>query len=347
MARILVVTSAPPLTEGGHLVIAHALVQALREAGHESGVVTTPSNRFGRQGPAYLANWLTDVGMTGHGARVDQIVTLRFPSYAVRHPMHVCWLNHTMREYYDRWDDWSGRLSPQGRLKETIRRTLIRTADTYCFTHHVRKLFAQSAAVRERLARWNHVASEVLHPPPPQRPYRCDGYGDYLLFTSRLTPLKRADLVLRALAEPAAGGVRCVIGGEGEDRPRLERLARELGLEGRVSFPGRLEERDLIDHLARCRAVVFPPREEDYGFVTVEAFASGKPVITCTDSGGPVELVRTGENGLVASPTPASLADAFAQLMASPALAERMGAQARRHVGRMSWADAVTRLVVI
>ena len=207
MARILVVTSAPPITEGGHLVLARALVRALSECGHETGLVTTPSNRFGRQGPAYLATWLTDVGMTGGGAKVDQIITLRFPSYAVRHPLQVCWLNHTMREYYDRWDDWSGRLSPQGRLKETIRRTFIRAADTYFFKHHVRKMFTISGAVKDRLAKWNGISAEVLHPPPPQRAYRCDSYGDYLFFASRLTPLKRVDLVIQALAEPAARGI--------------------------------------------------------------------------------------------------------------------------------------------
>src|ERR1051325_7409795 len=162
MSRLLVVTSAPPMTEGGHLVIARALVRALRDAGHESDIVTTPSNRFGRQGAAYLANWLTDVEMAGGGERIDQIITLRFPSYAVRHPQHVCWLNHTMREYYDRWPDWSAGRSAQGMIKESVRRALIHAADTYCFKQHVRRLFAQSGAVRDRLARWNNVTAEVL-----------------------------------------------------------------------------------------------------------------------------------------------------------------------------------------
>src|SRR6476661_3686149 len=110
MATIAIVTSAPPLTEGGHLVHARALERALQQAGHRAGIVTTPSNRFGRQGAAYLANWLTDVGQTGGGERVDQIITLRFPAYAVRHPAHVCWLIHTMREYYDLWDQFSAQL---------------------------------------------------------------------------------------------------------------------------------------------------------------------------------------------------------------------------------------------
>ena len=113
MSRIAVVTSSPPMAEGGHMVIARSLVDALRAAGHDADVVVTPQNRFGRQAGAYLASWLTDVGMTDHG-RIDQIITLRYPSYAVRHERHVCWLNHTMREYYDLWDQFSASLSPRG-----------------------------------------------------------------------------------------------------------------------------------------------------------------------------------------------------------------------------------------
>ena len=60
MSRIAVVTSSPPMVEGGHMVIARSLVRALREAGHDAEVVVTPQNRFGRQGSAYLATWLTD-----------------------------------------------------------------------------------------------------------------------------------------------------------------------------------------------------------------------------------------------------------------------------------------------
>ena len=63
--------------------------------------MVTPQNRFGRQAAAYLATWLTDVGRTHDDRPIDQVISLRYPSYAVRHPRHVCWLLHPMREYYD------------------------------------------------------------------------------------------------------------------------------------------------------------------------------------------------------------------------------------------------------
>src|SRR5918996_1586927 len=205
--RVAVVTSTPWFVEGGHLVMARALVQALREEGHESELVLTPQNRFGRQGSAYLAAWLTDVGMGHNNRRVDQAISLRYPSYAVRHPNHVVWLNHTMREYYDQWDAFSEPLSWKGRIKEGTRRQLIHRADRYLLRKRVRKVFTFSKTVGPRLARWGGIASEPLYPPPPQRAYRCDGYGDYLFAISRLAPLKRLSLLIEALANPEAAGI--------------------------------------------------------------------------------------------------------------------------------------------
>ena len=343
MSRIAVVTSSPPMVEGGHLVIARSLVQALREAGHRAEIVVTPQNRFGRQASAYLATWLTDLQHAGSDP-IDQVISLRYPSYAVRHPNHVCWLNHTMREYYDQWDRFSAPLSPQGRVKERVRRALIHAADRYLLTRNVTRLFVQSETIRRRLRIWPELQAEVLHPPAPQRPYRCDGYGDYVFMVSRLTPLKRADLLVQALAAPAAAHIRCVIAGEGEEQPRLQALIERLGLSDRVHLAGRITDDQLVDHLARCRAVCFPPLEEDYGFVTAEAFASAKAVVTCRDSGGPAELVQDRVNGLLCEPAPASLAEALQALMDDPGVAERLGAGALASSAKLSWPAVVRRL---
>ena len=339
--RIAVVTSSPAKTEGGHMVIARELTQALRDAGHDAEVVVTPDYGFGRQARAYFETWRTALPRG-----IDRIISLRYPSYAVRHPRHVCWLNHTMREYYDLWERFSGPLSPQGRLKERVRRALIHAADRYLLTHNVTKLFVQSRTIQQRLAIWPALTSTVLYPPAPQRAYRTERYGPEFLFISRLTSLKRADLVVRAVADSASGGARVTIAGEGEEREPLEKLAAALNVASRVTFTGRLTDDQMLEQLARCRAVIFPPVQEDYGLVTVEAFAARKAVITCRDSGGPAELVQDEVSGFICEPTPASVGAAMRRLAEEAPLAEKMGAAAHAAGARLNWPDTVKSLVL-
>jgi glycosyltransferase involved in cell wall biosynthesis len=327
------------------MVIARELTRALGETGQDARIVVTPDHGFGRQARSYLATWRTDLSAAA-GGPFDQVISLRYPSYAVRHPRHVCWLNHTMREYYDLWPRFTAPLSVRGRMKESVRRALIHAADRYLLTRNVTRLFVQSRTIQQRLAMWPSLASTVLHPPAPQRAYRTDGYGPEFLFVSRLTPLKRADLVIRALADPAAGGITLTVAGEGEARRSLERLAADLHVQPRVTFTGRLSDDQLLDRLARCRAVVFPPVGEDYGFVTVEAFAARKAVVTCRDSGGPAELVQDGVSGLICDSTPPSIARAMRRLADDGTLAERMGAEAHAAGSKLTWPETVRTLVL-
>jgi len=325
------------------MVIARALVDALRQAGHHADTIVTPQNRFGRQASAYLATWLTDV-TTSAGRPIDQVISLRFPSYAVRHPKHVCWLNHTMREYYDQWEQFSGSLSRRGRVKERIRRAGMHAADRYLLGRNVTKLFVQSQTIQRRLAIWPELRSQVLYPPAPPRAYRCSGYGDYIFMASRLTRLKRAALLIEALATSEGAGIKAVIAGEGEERAALEALITTRRLGDRIRLVGHLDDAGLLQHLAECRAVCFPPLQEDYGFVTVEAFASRKAVVTCRDSGGPAELVTDGVTGFVCDPAPEAVARALRQLCDDRALAERMGAAAFEAGAQLNWPDVVRHL---
>lgn len=346
MAVLALVTSSPAGVEGGHLVIARAFVEAARRAGHNASLVLTPDYGFGRQTSSYWAAWRTDVRRSA-GRPVDQVISLRYPSFAVRHPVHVCWLNHTIREYYDLWPRFASSISSLNRIKERGRKTCLHAVDRWLLTRNVRRVIAQSHTIRRRLLEHFAIQAEVHWPPPPLRPYRCDGYGDYVFAVSRLTPLKRLDLLLRALAEPPARRIKAVIAGEGDERRSLERLAADLGLGDRVRFPGRIEDAALLDHLARCRAVCFTPFSEDYGFVTVEAFASRKGVITCADSGGPAELVRHEHNGLIVDPAPAALAAALARVMDDSELAERLGDNGHAQACQMTWEETIRRLVIV
>lgn len=347
MSRIAVVTSSPPFIEGGHLVIARALVRALCECGHDAGLVVTPQNRFGRLASAYVATWLTDVGVAYDDRRVDQVISLRYPSYAVRHDVHVCWLNHRMREYYDLWDRFYSTLPRRSRPKEQARRRIVHVVDNYLLRRNVTRLVAQSKTIQTRLQRWGGLRADVVYPPAPQRQYRCDEYGEYLFVVSRLTALKRVALVVEALARPEAAGVRCVIAGDGEEREKVTNAIAAHGLADRVRLLGRIDETELVDHLARCRAVVFTPYQEDYGFVTVEAFSSRKAVITCNDSGGPAELVEHDRNGFVCSASPMELAAAFGRIMGDGAVAARLGEAGQARAAELTWERTVEQLVLV
>lgn len=343
--RILVVTSGALFVRGGHLTIAEETVAALRRSGRSADLLVTPQNRFGRQLAAYFATWLTDVGETADGHPVDAVISLRFPSYAVRHPRHVCWLNHRMREYYDLWEHFVRGLGRRGRLKEAVRRRLFHALDRWLLTRNVSRLVAQSRTIQARLRRFGGIPSDVIYPPAPERPYRTDGYGEHVFAVSRFHPLKRLDLLVEAAGRLGPAAPRLRLAGEGESLPALRERVRELGLNDRVEFLGRISDAQLLDEYASCRAVYFAPRAEDYGFVTLEAFRSGKAVVTCTDSGGPSELVQHEGNGLVSEPTPESVAQALSRLVREPGLAAALGARAREDAARHRWEDVVERLL--
>ena len=343
--RVLVVTSGALFVRGGHVVIAEETCAALRRTGCEADLFVTPQNRFGRQASAYLATWLTDVGETADGKPVDQVISFRFPSYAVRHPRHVCWLNHRMREYYDLWERFTRGLGRKGRLKEGLRRKVFHAVDRYLLTRNVSRLVAQSRTIQARLQRFGGIPSELLYPPPPERPYRTDGYGDYVFAVSRLHPLKRLDLLVEAAGRMQDRSLGIKIAGDGEQAPLLRERIKALGLERRVELLGAISDAELISHYAGCRAVYFAPENEDYGFVTLEAFRSRKAVLTANDSGGPAELVRDGDTGFVTEPSPDGVARALDALAADRSRAERLGQAAFLASREHTWERAVAELL--
>jgi glycosyltransferase involved in cell wall biosynthesis len=344
MSRVLVVTSSAPFVRGGHMVIAEETVAALRRAGHEAEIFETPTNRFGRQFDAYEATRLTDVSEGADGRAIDRIITMRYPAFALRHPVHICWLTHTMREYYDLWDSVMAGFGRKGKLKETIRRFFLHRLDRRLLTENVSKLFTISQTVTDRLQHFIGVPSEALHPPAPSRDYRCLAYEPYVFAVSRLHPLKRMDLLIEAMAVMKNQSFRAVIAGEGDDERRLRSLIREKGLEGRVEMVGALSEAAKLEYLARCRAVYFAPRNEDYGFVTLEAMSSGKAVLTAKDSGGPTEQV-CGDTGFILEPQPEAFARTLDELSENQSLAEHLGRNGLAYAARHTWEKVVQRLL--
>src|SRR5205085_5844301 len=105
----------------------------------------------------------------------------------------------------------------------------------------------------------------------------------------------------------------------------LAATAAESGVADRVRFTGAIDDQQLVDLYAGALAVAFPPYDEDYGYITLEAFLARKPVITTSDAGGPLEFVEDGVTGLVTEPRSEAIGAAISRLAADRRLAGSLG----------------------
>ena len=328
--RVLILTTHVPFVRGGAEIHAEELRRALRAAGHEAEVVAIPFKWYPPERilDQILACRLLDV-TEADGAEVDLVIGLKFPAYLIPHPNKVLWILHQHRSAYDFWDHPLGDLVkfPDGAAV----REAVAEADRR-FIPEARAVFANSRNVARRLKTFNGIDSVPLyHPPASSDQFFCAEPEDYLFFPSRLAPGKRQDLVLKALARcrnPVRVRFASCAGSSGY-AAELRRSAADLGLDGRAEFLGEVTEPEKRRLYAHARGVVYPPVDEDFGYVTLEAMLASKPVITCRDSGGPLEFIRDGESGLVTEPTPEALADAFDEVWSDRRKASAMGRAGR------------------
>src|SRR5215471_8266652 len=340
--RVLVLAVQSPFSHGGAERHVRRLTEELRRREIEADLVTIPlieRDRFDlvRSALAWRSLDLSEVG----NRPVHAVIATRFPSYAVRHDNKIVWLIHQYRQVYDQfgtpYSDFTS--SPEDRrTRETIAEI-----DRVGLTE-ARHVFANSANVAARLARFNGIASEPLyHPPPLTGRYRNKPCGDYALSVGRLDAWKRADLLVGALAfAPAA---KLVVVGRGPEEPRLRRIAQERGVAERIRWVGDASEEELIDLYAGARLVAVAPEGEDLGYVPLEAFLSGKTVLTTDDAGGPLEFVRDGETGFVVPPAPEALGAALRIAWQQPETLALLGERGRREAERLNWDDVVSTLL--
>jgi len=345
--RFLVVTSYVPFEMGGNERLALALVKELKKRGHAADYLFTPQNRhyiFRSLMAGYVANYLTDVKEVD-GKRIDRVVTIKFPSFAVRHPVQLCWFAHRQREYYDQWEEWFAYQKQIGAgRRRKIQRVILHRIDNYLLSHHVKRMFSISQNVANRLKTWGNHTAEVVYPPPLREELiRLEAYEPFIFAVSRLISPKRLGLLIEAMRHVRNKKIRAVIGGNGAEHTKLNEMIYRYGLKDRVTLTGSLSDEEVFAHFARCRAVFFAPKNEDYGLVTIEAMRSHKPVITCLDSGGPTELVKDGENGFVLPPDPHAIARAIDRMAESETLARNLGGQAYLDSLAISWDKVVER----
>ncbi len=154
-----------------------------------------------------------------------------------------------------------------------------------------------------------------------------------------VVPRKRHEDVLRALADPRLSEVGWAVIGAGPERPRLERLAADLGVAARVEWLGMLTHPDALRELARCHVMALPSVDEAFGVAYVEALACGVPAVGCRGEGGPEEIAAAGEGLTLVPPRdPAALAETLVQIVTDHSARERLSAAARRTAAdHFSW----------
>jgi glycosyltransferase involved in cell wall biosynthesis len=343
--KVLVLNNGIPFLKGGAEHLADSLAHELEVRGHQAQVVRLPLRWHSPDAIADSMAAATAIRLED----VDRVIALKFPAYLVPHENRVVWLLHQFRQVYDLWATPHQYL-PDDEATEELRRA-IQASDTRAL-RSVKGLYCNSSVTADRLERFNGLRAEVLLPPHGDAGMFHDAGDDgYILAIGRITASKRQHLLVEAMAH-AAPGVRLVVAGQPEtelDRRAIERYVVEHGLEDRVRL--RLEfisDEEKVELLSRARAVAYLPHDEDsYGYVTVEAMLSRKPVLTTTDSGGVLQLVHDRHTGLVAEPDASSLGAAMTSLTTSPRIAAEMGAAGHAMVEELdlSWDTVVETLL--
>ena len=225
-----------------------------------------------------------------------------------------------------------------------LRRVALTAADRLLRSATVRFL-APSEYLRRRLVESGVAAERVSVVHHGVRPLEAMARGDrpgplVVGSVGRLHPTKSYDVLIRAAAGLPAGA-EVVIHGEGDERPHLEALVRDLGLEGRVRLPGFAT--DLGDAFRGMDVYVQPSRAEGFGLSVVQAMTAGLPVVV-SSAGSLPELVDRGRSGLIVREGgPAALASALRGLLEDEERRRLMGrraaAEARERFGLRRWID--------
>lgn len=310
----------------------------------------------------------------------DLVVPVKYPAWMVAHERLVPYVFHRLRGLYDTYhffglperhpdnplrdfmDENAGRREALPELFDRLahlRRAPGVPEDLFAFpgpfirevvhfldgvglapegVHHY---VALSATVRDREGYFPAGADVGVAHGPATLPGLREGRGSHLFSVSRLDNPKRMELLVQAMAHVKAD-VELLIAGTGPEEERLREL---IGGDRRIRLLGAVGGRELADLYATSRAVAFVPYLEDYGLVTVEAMCCGKPVVTCSDSGGPTEIVQDGVNGFVVDPAPEAVAEAVDRLWGDRRLRRRMGRAARDRASSITWDGVVAELV--
>jgi glycosyltransferase involved in cell wall biosynthesis len=327
---------------GGAELLCDELVSHLRQMGNEADLVAVP---FKWYPPSKLllnaVTWRSLDLSEVNGEVVDLVIATKYPSYAIKHPRKIVWLFHQHRQAYDLLGTNYSDLNGANEVCEAIRRI-----DEWSLRES-EKVFAISRTVADRLRRFNGLDAEVLYPPVPNDDLFHEGTGqNFVICPTSFDTLKRVDLLIKSIRY-LNENIKVILAPFKIGNNSVQELAGQLGVSGRIQVLEVSSRKRLADLYADSLCVYYGPYHEDYGFVTIEAFLSGKPVITTRDAGGPTEFVEDGKTGFVVDPEPRQIAEKIEELWSHKDEATTMGARGRQLIDKqgINWNKTLERLL--
>jgi glycosyltransferase involved in cell wall biosynthesis len=324
--RIVIASTYVPFRNQGEVTLVHNLAAALAERDYLVDTVLLPldwgrannetaplrtegqSHASHRQGMAEQTLAIRSLDLTeSSGNKIDLLITLRTPAEAIPHPNKVAWFRDHPRGPVTRYDAK--------------------------FLPEAKRIYARSRTAAKRLKESRGIDAHEVFYPPLLRPDRAQGadYGDYFLYLSRVTVDNRQALAIQAMKH-AKSSFKLIVAGQADPETygaELQRLVRLLDLEDRVQLLGWVSEEQKAALMANACAVLYLPADTDScGYVTLEAFQAGKPVITLADSNGPTEIIEDSVNGLIVEPLAEALAAGMEKLWRAKTRTALMGRNA-------------------
>ncbi|ASP37509.1 glycosyl transferase [Bacterioplanes sanyensis] len=338
--NVLIAANQVPFIAGGADLLTQGLVDACRAAGHQVELLRLPFQFSPASSIERGMNYCAGLDLTQpNGQAVDRMISLQFPLYGCQHPNHRVWLMHQHRAAYDLLE--ADAPAEQQALAQQIR------AFDQQHLSSVKRCYTIAGNVSRRLQEYSGIDSQPLyHPPALAQHYQQGDAWDYVFFPSRIETLKRQWLLIEA-AQYLTSPMRILIAGDGGQLTHCQQRVKELGLQERIVFLGRISDELKISAYKHALAVFYGPRDEDLGYITLEAMLAGKPVVTCRDSGGPLEFVEHQVTGLITEPEPQSIAAALDELWFDRQRSERMGQAGleKYHAFNLSWHTVVDTLL--
>lgn len=380
--KIAIVAPSPvPFIRGGAEFLYEGMHDAINKySSHQCELIKIPvkEDNFWNIIDSYYKFYRLDLSY------FDLIISTKYPSWMVSHKNHILYMLHPLRGLYDTYNSELYGLEVPTDLRQGIVIDILNLIETNSsielvfeklftlkkvqheyppilfsfpgiFIRKIIHFFDKSALSSNKITRYctmsntvknrenyfpTDVKVDVIYPPPKIDTFNSEEYN-YLFTASRLDSPKRIDLLIKSM-KFIPDNVILKIAGEGPEKEKLMLLAAN---DPRIEFLGFVNESELIDLYSRALSVIFIPLDEDYGYITIESMMSLKPVITASDSGGPLEFVFNEKTGFIVSPDPEEIAHAISKLLDNPKKAKNMGLAAKQKVSNISWSNFVSQLI--